>query len=73
MGPKESEIYSDKHSIALDNEDKIAGLITFKQFVKKYTTMLDKDFEEQNSYTLKAKYNKHFDRVMLPIKNFTMP
>lgn len=68
LGPKESEIYSDKHSIALDNEDKIAGLITFKQFVKKYTTMLDKDFEEQNSYTLKAKYNKHFDRVMLPIK-----
>lgn len=68
LGPKESEIYSDKHALALEHESEIAGLITFKLFVKKYIAMFDKDFNERDSYTLKAKYNKHFDKVVPPIK-----
>jgi hypothetical protein len=70
LGEQESEIFSKKHSISLKNEDKIAGLITYKQFVSKYKKLCDTNFNMKDSYTIKAKFNKHYNIFFRPIKKF---
>lgn len=68
LGTLESEIYSKKHSFAIEMENKIAGLITYEYFVKMYIKLYNNNFRIENGDTLKAKYNKHFKRVKLPFK-----
>ena len=68
LGIREAEIYSDKHSLALEHEGDISGLITYKQFVKQYIINYDSNFREKDSYTVKAKFNKHCSIVLPPLK-----
>ena len=68
LGIKEAEIYSDKHSLALEHEGDISGLIIYKQFVKQYIKRYDPDFKENDSITTKAKFNKHCNIVIPPLK-----
>lgn len=68
LGIQEAEIYSDKHALAMAHESEISGLITYKQFVTKYKKFYDQNFTEKDSYTLKAKFNKHYTKMIFPLK-----
>ena len=59
-----------KHSIVMENENEIAGLITYKQFVAKYTKLCDPNFKKKDSYTTKARFNKHYKKFIQPLNKF---
>lgn len=70
LGTEESEIFSNKHSMAMEHKGEIAGLITYKQFIAKYTKLCDANFKKKDSYTTKARFNKHYKKFIQPLNKF---
>lgn len=64
---EQSGIYSKKHSWAIENRDKIQGLITYQHFQEQYQHYCDisyKPYKYKKNY--KYKLNQHFKRLIQP-------
>ncbi len=64
---EQSGIYSEKHSWAIENKDKIQGLITYQHFQEQYQHYCYADYKpEKYKKNYKYKLNQHFKSFIQP-------